>query len=602
MTPAPAGRLPPPDLVAAFTARYERLLQALRPERLGPEADPDAVAGTWAAADRGRELLVATSVRELEFAAAAFVQKKLQEAALARQTLVIDRWPRPDPASSPAAAALDRLVAWAPELPGAEPLPPRAAPEIGPWIQLRAWPVDAAPLEVARWAREALDRLLPERGTQLVADVEDGRIPAEWLVDGLRVPAAGLAMLFLAEQEVRTGLSRKSMAIDASKTHHDLVGGMRDWPKDGRRHRGAGMESRIVRDGDTIERIELLAPGSAVQLHLPIVEMEGMQDSAVEALRRLRGSKGLRHWAALQRLFSVEGGRSGKLRWFLDEHLEALGYDERQRRDPAVRAEAAREVEALAGLELAIYTRGGVLRERRRLLLETGRFERRDGARWKLDGIEFQFNERVYGGVRESTGEIGRNWMPAPVEIAQVDHVRFPYAHALGLLLAIRFRWRLNEAEERLELTGERLLRLSGIPYEARRAERAWTRLQKSLDELTRVGQLASYTWVSPDEAWTLPGVCVLTSAQWLVDRAARGVLPEERPVDPDRPTTGTELRTWRERRGWSQRETAKRLKITQPALSQAEAKGDLPLGPRIEAALKDWFEADEDAVRLIEI
>lgn len=609
------ARLPPPDLHAVFRARFVRLLNALRvqlpaddPLAVHSEADTATTAGLMIArVDADLDALVDNAVRELTFCVSSFIPKKFLEAVVARVELVVDRWPRPDPAARASAAALARLVLAARELPGAEPPPPRAiAQHGGPWIYLPAWPVDAAPLEVARWAQEALDRLLPGRGAALVAEVEDGRLPAEWSVDTeggpIRVPAAGLAMLFLAEQEVRTGLTRKSMAIDASKTHHDLVGGMRDWPKDGKRHRGDAIESRIVRDGDTIERIELLASNSAVQLHLPMPELEGMQDTAVEALRRLRGAKGLRHWAALQRLFAVEGGRSGKLRWFLDEHLEALGYDERQRRDPAVRSEAAREVEALAALELAIYTKGGVLRERRRLLLETGRFERREGARWKLDGIEFQFNERVYGGVRESTGEIGRNWMPAPVEIAQIDHVRFPYAHALGLLLAIRFRWRLNEAEERLELTGERLLRLSGIGHTERRAERAWSRLRKTLDELTRVGQLSRYSWASEEEAWTQAGICTLYSAQWLLDRAARGILPEERPVDPDRPTTGAELRAWRERRAWSQREAARHLKVTQSAISQAEAKGDVPLGSRLESALKELtFHEDED-VRLITI
>ena len=37
-----------------------------------------------------------------------------------------------------------------------------------------------------------------------------------------------------------------------------LVGGMRDWPKDGRRHRGRELVNAPVRSEDVIERVELL--------------------------------------------------------------------------------------------------------------------------------------------------------------------------------------------------------------------------------------------------------------------------------------------------------------------------------------------------------
>lgn len=576
------------DIEAAFLVRYARLVEALG-------------TGGSATSQRRQEMVarevdtfVAVSTRELGFCAGQFVQRKLAHGVFGRTELVIDRWPRPSRTHSDGTAALHELVSLAKALPSSEPPAParHRHAEAGLTGVLSDWPPEAAPLEVARWARDRLNSLLPAAGDEFVDAVEGGLLPADWTVEAdgapLRIPASGLAVLYLAEQDVRAGLKRPSMAIDASKAHHAMVGGMRDWPKDGERHRGGTLKTRTVRDGDAIERVELLTAGSTIQLQLPMPEIEGVQDTAVEALRRLRGAKGLRHWAALQRLFSVEGGRTGRLRWFLDEHLEAMGYDERQRRDPKVRADAAMEVEALAAMELAIYTKGGVLRERRRLLLETGRFEAREGSEWKLDGIEFQFNERVYGGVRESTGEIGRNWMPAPIELAKIDHVRHPYAHALGLLIAIRFRWRLNENADSVDMTGERLLRLAGIPFEERRAERGWSKLRRSLDELVRVGQLARYEWATADQAWTSAGICQLFSAQWLLDRAARGILPDERPPALDRPATGGELKTWRERRGWSQREVARRLKVSQGLVYQAEQKPHEPLSARILAAVSD--------------
>ena len=320
-----------------------------------------------------------------------------------------------------------------------------------------------------------------------------------------------------------------------------------------------------------------------MQLQLPVRNLEGIQDHAIEALRRLRGAKGLRHWAALLRLFSVEGGRSGIYRWFLSEHLAAMGYNERQQRDPLVRAEAAREVEALASLELAIYTKGGELRERRRLLLETGRFERMVGSEYKLDGIEFQMNQRVFGGVRTSTGEIGTKWMPAPVALATIDHIRYPYAHALGMLVAIRVRWRLDEQVGVLSISGERLLQLAGIPFVAERGKRCWDKLKNSLDVLVEVEQLAGYQW--EETAWSLTGICHIHPSAWLLDRAARGVIPVEKPVDPDRPVNGRELKQWRKKRTMTQRELSKHLGISQQAIAKAELLPEEPLGTRLRAA-----------------
>ena len=521
--------------------------------------------------------------------------RKLVEATAVREKFLVTRWPRPRAQLGLGPLALHALTAQFGhgELPEGELPPDPLEVDVDPEttrLQALYWPPEAALLDVAQWARAGLNRLGSGGGDRLVEEVDRGVVPLDRVIRfeerDVLIPAAGIALAYLAERDVRAGMNRKMMAIDASKVHHDMMGGMRDWPKDGQRHRGDAFSTRTIRDGDQIERVELLAQGSTTQLHLPLDEIEGMQDHAIEALRRLRGAKGLRHWAALLRLFTIEGGRSGTYRWLLNEHLAAMGYDERQCRDPKVRAEAAREVEALAGLELAIYTKGGVLRERRRLLLETGRFERLERSEWKLDGIEFQMNQRVYGGVRESTGEIGHKWMPAPAALAAVDHVRFPYAHALGMLLAIRFRWRIDEQRDFLDIAGEKLLGLGGIRYQKTRDDRAWEKLRRALDELQRVAQIASYQWLVDEDAWTLHGTCRIIPAQWTLDRAVRGVIPPERPTDPSRPVTGAELRRWREKHGWSIREAARHLKVTHQAISKAEAKPDEPLGHKLRTAV----------------
>lgn len=634
--PTPMSTLPAPDLHAAFLARLQRLLDVLAaalaedralllvlPQSPEPEAHRRWLAqmeaeragrahltAFWQAltpnpayrapplpwtigqahdlVTDGLEGLAEDLETEVVFCADTLVDPKLRNAVLARPELV-QQWPRPRREMGVAAAALDALTTAIRDLPPEEHPPSHHVvgydAENKPLV-FYYWPGKAAPAVVAEWARKHLGPM----GDAFTLEASRG-VPTDIFLPDTervgRIPAAGLALLYLAESDVRAGSRKLAMAIDAGKAHHDLMGGMRDWPKDGERHRGALLATRTVRDGDAIERIELFSPGSTVQLHLPMAELDGMQDRAIEALRRLRGAKGLRHWAALLRLFSVEGGRSGTYRWLLHEHLVAMGYDERQRRDPKVRAEAAAEVEALAALELAIYTKGGVLRERRRLLLETGRFERLERSEWKLDGIEFQMNQRVYGGVRESTGEIGHKWMPAPAALAAVDHVRFPYAHGLGMLLAIRFRWRIDEQHDFLDISGEKLLALAGIGYRKERAERAWDKLRRTLDELQRVTQVGSYRWLKDADAWSLSGICRIVPAAWTLDRAVRGVIPLETPPDRDKPVTGGELKTWREKRGWSQREAATRLKVGNAAVSRAEARPDEPLGHKLRAAFE---------------
>ena len=636
--------LPPPDLRAAFRGRFERLHAALAdvlandreslvviPQASDPaghrhwiariEAERAGAAHltrywqalTLAPGDRapplpwtfgtalqlvaeGLDELATPLADELRFCIDTFVDKKLRPAVLGRDE-VVRGWPRPRREAGAAAFALHALTTAVQVLPADEHPPSHHVvgyTNDGQPILFYYWPPKAATADVAEWVRKGVRAI----GDALLAETSLGKIPSDIFHphEGklYRLPAAGLAVLYLTERAVIEDSRKPAIAIDSSKVHHGLVGGMRDWPKDGKRHRGGGIPRAMVRAEEEIERVELLAEGSTVQLHLPMPAFEGMQDHAVEALRRLRGAKGLRHWAALLRLFSVEGGRSGTYRWLLNEHLAAMGYDERQIRDPDVRDEAAREVEALAALELALYTQGGILRERRRLLLETGRFERLVGSEYRLDGIEFQMNQRVFGGVRASTGEIGARWMPAPVELATIDHVRFPYAHALGMLLAIRFRWRLDEHADHVALTGENLLRLAGIRLEKDRPGRTWEKLRRSLDVLQHVRQIDRYTWTPEIDAWSPAGVCRLYAADWTLDRAARGVLPDERPPDKDRPVNGAELKRWRTKKGWSQTKAAERLKVQQTTISRAEASPDEPLGHKLRSAFENRLDLED--------
>lgn len=511
-----------------------------------------------------------------------FVPPKLQEAVLHRNHLP-EKWPLQNEIFSYISAELED--------------------------QKTLWPPGVAVQSMAEWTEKPLNKVsgrqkvgsillqLTKKGLNLkveprsILEVEEERGIGIWdlvPVGDQPVPVLGIALIYQAFQDVEAGIRRPVIAIDASQQHHSLLSNMRDWPQDRIRHRGGLMEAQAT--PDDLSRIELFSAGEPVQLNLPWNE-QSPHDSTIEALRRLRGSKGLRHWCALQRLFSVEGRRQGWVRWLLDEHLDAMGYDERQIRDQKVRDEAAAEVEALAALELAVYGKDKVLRHRAPLLLVGNRHERLVESQWKLDGMELRINDMLYRGVRESNGKIGNNWMPAPTELARLDHVRQPYVHALGLVFSIRVRWRLGEGESHLALKGRNLLGMAGIELQPGRPKRAWTSLKETLQSLEQIGLLQEFRWDSDEESWSLDGTCRMYPSAWLLDRVRYGVVVAEASPEDDRPLTGKELKLWREKRGWSQRELAKKLGMNQGSIHTAEAQAEHMLGSRLRKRLQQLSE-----------
>lgn len=532
--------------------------------------------------EQGTEILVAAVAEELSTCARILVEPDLLEAVLSRPE-VARQWPGPGGRLGPERDTWATLLAWhhlgraRGFLPGEGPagLPPGVAP--GP---------------VVRWAQERLDRCagrLPapqgQRIRELAAEMvqnaesERGVRGLSWTgPDGRRLacPAAGMALLYQAEQEVKEGLQRRTIALDAGKPHHDLLVGWRNLPKDPRYK----MERPQI-DG----RIELLEPGQAVQLSLPL-EDEGIHAAAIHALRKLRGYEGLRHWAVLQRLFSLEGGRRGWVRWMLDDHLKALGYRDRACRDPQTRARVVGQVEMLTRLELSVYSRDNTLWHRRPLLLVGGRFGRIEGAESRLEGLELQINPLLYEGVRDpQTGELGSNWFPAPAELARIDHTKHPYALPLGLLLPIRWRWDLWDGRDHLALTGQKLLALAGIPFKKYDPGRAWKALDRDLAELVRIGLLDRWQW-GPGTEHTEKGICRLYPAQWLLDRTVRGLLPQESPP-VNLPQTGAELRAWRKALDWSQQRMAQELGVSEDTIYRAEVRKKSPLSQALQGALK---------------
>lgn len=586
--------LPPPDIVGLLQQRLTRLLEYVYmhyPPMQFLDPDPSLPRNNSIPPNlptlKAFELLhqsipqlAQQMASEIELAADIVVDPRLRNAVLARHSITA-RWPRPD--GNLAADLLETLV-FRLSPPNEPPRYHQIFTDDGPLLT-RYWPAEVAVLDVASWAGPALNkRSSTPIGDMLIQEARKGLGLDDWIhLNGVRIPILGIALLYMAEREVLEGARKPAIAVDASRIHHTLIGGMQSWPRDSERHKGAELEGRVTQD--RIRRVELFAEGNPVQLQLPWPD-SGLHDTAIEALRTLRGAKGLRHWTVLQRLFSVEGGRRGWVRWILDEHLEAMGYDERQIRDPKVRQDAATEIEALASLELAVYGEENQIRSRAPLLLVGNRHERLVNSQWRLDGMELRINDLLYRGVRNVTGEMGRNWIPAPTELARLDHTQHPYVHGMGLILSIRMRWRLGDGFDHLLIKGRNLLGMAGIPFNLQRPGRTWKALQRTLETLCEIGMIERYKWVEGNP-WDLDGTCQIFASNWVLDRTVWGILPEER-VTTDLPKTGKELKIWRETNGWSQRELARRIGITQAALSQAESQPDRMLGSRLQTRLQE--------------
>jgi len=392
-----------------------------------------------------------------------------------------------------------------------------------------------------------------------------GPMASVYLADPVEgsVPGYNIGLLLLADREVEQDRKRPALALDAGRPHAELLAGWRDVPKDPRKKH---LFAQPVPG-----RVELLGPGLCVQLALDLGETT--PEAVTVNLRKWRGPMGLRHWAALQRLWSVEGSRSGEVLWTLDAHLEALGYATPERTRLELRQRVAEEVRLLTRLELAVYDRDEKLRERRPLVIRVSETDKReaDGA-WLTSAMRLQINPLLYEGVRTREGALGTNWFPAPAELARVDHRRHPYVTALGLLLPVRWRreW-ANNGRDCVALKGRNLLDLAGIPHHPRKPGLAWKSLADTLEKLRDVRSVGHWEWEGGEPA--LGAVCRIYPADWAGDRTLRGVKPVELPPGPQA-LTGDELRELRRERGLKQAELAQRLGMAQATISRLERRG----------------------------
>ena len=469
-------------------------------------------------------------------------------------------------------------------------------------IPLGVFPPDIPPLDVAQWTEGHMVMGIVHHHTSLVKKTGYYPLTVGYPPAGPAHPGqlkqsgflmASLPVLYRAKQAVEQDKTEPRIAIDAGRAHHDLMTAWRDLPK--RKELTLDVQQDFA-----IGRVELLLPGGqASQLSLPMDGAGGLHDATIRALRDLCKVEGLRHWATLLKLFSVEGHRAGQVQWTIDAHLEAMGYSENHRRDAKRRAKVAQQVELLTRLQIAVYDKDHRIRERSPILQATRvREVITNSGKWQMEGMKLQINPEVlggqkavglqinpllYSGVRNSkTGEIGKNFFPTTADLPTIDHVRYPDAYLLGLVLPIRWKWKLSAGHDHLPISGAKLLEMAGIPYTRRRASQAWERLERSLKILQTKKALGRHVWKG--EPWTLRGICRLFPPDWATD-PFRGVglietIPEQYTY------TGGDLLAWRESRKLTQAEAAKVLGVHRRTIIRAEMKPDKLMNKTLMKAL----------------
>lgn len=529
----------------------------------------------------GQKLLIDSVCEEISYTATACMDPKTRKQALCRP-FVSREWPWSDKHSpGKSIRALLSIL---------ETPPPKEFPH---WSESphSQWNPRAAFLDVARWAKPGLNKIQKGLGNDFLKRVENRQsfdflemTSNKQLLDRLNPP--GLALLFLAEEEVKEGLKRSAIAVDAGRPHHDLFTGWRT--ASGKHRRTGSIKARYTASEERVELFDR-TKNKCVQLTVD-AEDGSLQEEIIKALRDTISPEGFKHWAALLLLMSKQGARQGWVRWTMEDHLNALGYSERVRYNQQRLDEIAKVIELFTKLELIVYNPTGTIRAESPLVHVGTRYKRLEKSRWQLDGLELRINPLLYSGVRNmETGKPGNQWFPVPEELAQIDHIRHPNAIPLALLMAIRWHWDLFQGDQQkkyyLALKGKNLLELADMEVGNTNKKRTWIQLERELDELKKIGLLGRWEWHG--QARSQEGVCRFYPAEWLLDRTIRKLRPTEA-IPIDIPKTGKELRSWREEKGWTQANLAKHIGVSRKTIIRAESQSDKKITSNLSKALKN--------------
>jgi Helix-turn-helix len=441
---------------------------------------------------------------------------------------------------------------------------------------LPTWPQEIAPVEVANWAIAGLKRL----------GREDGLEPIESLVGKGSFHFSSLgyhyAVVYRALREVESHQAIPAIKVGA---HMEGRAAFQALTLGGAARHDTFLWSNAKDNRGTLE---LVWDGKPRKLQLELdFTGEGviLQRDIIRGILAELAEDGVRDWLVYHQL-SQESGSTGRFIWTWPVVRERGEYrrrvENRNATDENLCQAAIRRLYRLKRAELKLW-----------LPIPNGtQAWRRIGPHGLVDipaGLEsseslpvalmVSINPEIYRGAERGGNLFAL--IPSAVLALRGDDLGlatmvcydFGYERTTGGIIR-------RAAGQLWEYAGIR----EGRSTERKRWPAASEALQRALD---RIGQAMGGGF-----NWTLEGnpgpnqLFKMTPPNWWIDRAMLGVPPQENRSLATVPRTGRELKAWRETRGLSQREVARRSGIDQKRLSRWESKNEESLPAELVAKL----------------
>jgi DNA-binding XRE family transcriptional regulator len=412
------------------------------------------------------------------------------------------------------------------------------------------------------------------------------------------IGAEGYGVLHAAYQDQRAGLAQEDSWLDCSRQHEAVLHAVERTRTD--RARIKKKANELPAQFEKKYRFTLYERGKQTQIRLNFGDCDG-QAALVEALAQMKGNQ-ICHWLAF--LKQAQRSKGQTFAWDLREHQQNLGQKASWLRDKRSREDTLRGAVALLRLELECTTTidGQEKGFRGPLIVTSGEFFTReeeviedgrdDGIKVThvvseiRDGYFAKINSVLFRGAWDD-GKPGRLRFPVSPGLPACK----PSAAALGAILAIRWHHDLfgRQPKDHVALSGQKALELCGIGEKYRRNDpsKAWASLYRSLKELQKARHLGEWDWSSRPEQ--LDGVLRFFPHPDLLDKTVL----ELHPIPPP-PSTGAELKSWRQDRKMAQDEAAKFLGVGLNTVNRAEKSPDKRLSRAFKKVQPDrWSSTD---------
>lgn len=563
--------LPDSPHPAALNAVLFRLLQPAGPQ-------PRTMGEAFSIVEDGADELAQETADELHKSASLLVDPAALSAVLGVRDL-LERWP------------------WEPTFGGLvlHALLPQVKAADGAGLMMGEFPGDATPVQVAGWARDALNNMFTGWVEPEIEDVHPGDVLAEraqgtgfanlgfhlceWMISvrwpGPWLPVGGIGLLHLAWKAVQLGIpatpsvsllsvEKVPVRVMTSMAGADPRNLDRHLPNDALAYDDASEPTHLVFEWNDGEQLELDYAGPGANPLVRIAERYG-----IAAVRDVQGL-GFFSWAA--------GAPAGEaLWWWPDEHLAVMGLAQSKDNRRALLDRLGRVGRARM---TAHYATGRPLAGP--LVTESAT----DGVARRL-----HLHPALFRGVTREDGKPGNYWWPVPVKLLRLRADKSAgKVHVLAPVLGQQWRGELRKTPEgqapEARIRVARLVEKLGIKTQGGRnlERRAADTLRATLDAGKRSGLVGDYR-VERGNLDALSGVLVAIPGDEALHLIRRdGPVPHPAWL----PATGRDVDEYLRRMGLSSAAAGEQLGLADSTLRRmCSDYRNRPLSPKVRAAFR---------------